>query len=560
MKEHEKTSLFFLVVIFLVIRVPGLSEPLHQDEYKWPIIANPINQTSDLQIPHPPLSEFIYRTAGELVGFNIHFRLVPLLFGTLSLVLFYYVLKKRFGKQVGYVGALLFTLSYFSILASLMVDTDGAVMPFFFLCMLLAYDTWRTAQTKKNMWLGLAVVFAILGLFIKVSFVLAIGAVVADFLWEKRKLLKTQDIIRYGGYGVGFIVGFIVLLILSQKLFPFFSLSGSVTYWEHFATGSRNWFQTFIQLVKAILYASPFLCLIPLFTPRHKLKELVPFLSYLIFGFIFYIILFDFSLGALDRYLQFIIIPLCALTAVAIVSVLGEPSATKADRNHIFSGTILSLLVLCVCFLSQSVPSLYPKSAWVSRVFSLHWNFLYVFSGGSGPFPFYVSFLFMALIWIVSLVLVVGAFFLPEWRKKTLLILIPLGLVYNAVFAEEYLFGLINGSAPHLLAGAVEFIKNNPDVKKVVVYNDNGGYEIQQIGKYEKRLYTSPEFDINEKVIGLNTYKDFYFELNIPRIDPASVYRRYLDSCPIVYNQTDHYISAIVYDCRKAPKISVSIQ
>ena len=130
-RTHEKASLFLLVLIFLAIRLPGTSLPLHQDEYKWPLIVNPANIGGD--IPHPPLSEFIYKSAGALVGYNVHFRFIPLLFATLNLTLFYFVLKKRFGKYVAFVGAILFTLSYFSILASLMVDTDGAIMPFFFL-------------------------------------------------------------------------------------------------------------------------------------------------------------------------------------------------------------------------------------------------------------------------------------------------------------------------------------------------------------------------------------------------------------------------------------------
>jgi hypothetical protein len=91
----------------------------------------------------------------------------------------------------------------------------------------------------------------------------------------------------------------------------------------------------------------------------------------------------------------------------------------------------------------------------------------------------------------------------------------------------------------------------------VTVYNDNGGNEIQEIGKYRKRLYTDPKFDVNEKVATLNQYKEHYLEINVPRIDPNSVYRKYLDSCKIIYSNTDKSISAIVYDCTKAPDIKI---
>jgi hypothetical protein len=145
----------------------------------------------------------------------------------------------------------------------------------------------------------------------------------------------------------------------------------------------------------------------------------------------------------------------------------------------------------------------------------------------------------------------------PHMRKMALLVLIPIGLIYNGIFAEEYLFGKMYGSAPRLLTPVVEYIKNNPEIQYVTVYNDNGGAEIQAIGKYRKRLYTDPAFDINDKIKTLNTYKEYYLEINIPRIDPNSIYRKYFNSCGVIYQKTDQKISATVYDCRNASDLSI---
>ena len=134
---------------------------------------------------------------------------------------------------------------------------------------------------------------------------------------------------------------------------------------------------------------------------------------------------------------------------------------------------------------------------------------------------------------------------------------LSIGLIYNFVFLEEYLFGYWNGSASRLLYGTVEFIKNNPDIKMVTVYNDNGGSEIQVIGKYRKRLYVDPKFDINEKITSLNQYKEHYFVIDIPRIDPKSIYQKYFSSCIVIYNKVDKKISATVYDCGRAPNIKI---
>jgi hypothetical protein len=95
---REWVLVALLVIVFVVIRLPGVHLPLHQDEYKWPMIVNPA-LGSEVSIPHPPLSQFIYRTAGYIVGFNVNFRFVPLFFGALNLALLYYFLRMRFSKR-----------------------------------------------------------------------------------------------------------------------------------------------------------------------------------------------------------------------------------------------------------------------------------------------------------------------------------------------------------------------------------------------------------------------------------------------------------------------------
>lgn len=556
LKQNEKLVLLIILVVFILIRLCGVNSPLHQDEYKWPLAVNP-NAITDNTIPHPPLGEFIYKNAGFLIGFNVHFRFVPLFFGAINLLLLYYFLRTNFDRKTATIGATIFTLSYFSVLASLMVDTDGQIMPFFFLLALIAYTQVRKTFNEvlpRWAWWGILVLACILGFFVKVSFALAIGAIVADFLWQKKSEVTKKEMLKYVGYGFMGIVGLALLLFISQYVFTFFNLSKALIYWEHFWNTNRNWFQTGIQVAKAFLYTSPLLLLLPFLLKKENINKVRVFLFYILFGLFFYTILFDFSIGALDRYMQFLIIPLCAISAIVINSIFKDEN-NKRNTEYLLLGSILALVLSLVLFLPHFVPSLHPKSAWLARIASFKWNFLYPFSGGSGPLGFYISFLFMASSWIISIVLVVLAFFKSQWRKMAVLILILIGLIYNLTFTEEYLFGNLYGSAPKLLSNVVEYIKNNPDIKIVTVYNDNGGNEIQQIGKYRKRLYTDPAFDVNEKIKTLNAYKEHYLEINIPRIDPNSVYRRYLDSCKIIYNQTDHDISAVVYDCRVVPDV-----
>ncbi len=555
LRENQVIILFLLVIVFVLIRLPGIHLPLHQDEYKWPLIVNP-DHISETSIPHPPLSQFIYRTGGMIVGFNTNFRYIPLFFGVLNLLLLYYLVRFLFGKKEALVACVLWSVSYFSVLSSLMVDTDGEVMPFFFLLSLVGYFKFINVNGReKYKWLSLLLTACILGFLVKVSFLIAIGAILADYIWSKKGSLSRKDYVMYSVYGMLGIICLAILLVLVKFIFPFFDLSGSIKYWEHFAVGNRNWFQTAIQCIKAVLYSSPLLIIIPFWGDREIFKKTKVFIFFLIFSFIFYVVLFDFSLGALDRYLQLLVLPLVVISALVISKNLSLEN--RRMKEFVLLGVTTSIVLIVLQSVPHFVPPLHPKSLWIDRVIHLKWNFLYPFSGGSGPLGFYVSFLFIVLSWIISFFAIIVSKLKANLRTLVLIFILPICFTYNFIFIEEYLFGFWNGYAPGLLSGAVDFIKSDPDIKFVTTYNDNGGNELQEIGKYRKRLYIDPKFDINEKVLSLNKYKEHYFVLNVPRIDPNTIYQKYFDSCVVVYNKIDRNMSAILYDCRGAPDIKI---
>ena len=259
---------------------------------------------------------------------------------------------------------------------------------------------------------------------------------------------------------------------------------------------------------------------------------------------------FDFSIGALDRYLQFLIVPLCVIAGAIFAKYINFPR-----KLGIIWPILISILLISVQFFNHFVPSLYPKTEWINRALSLKWNFLFPFLGGSGPTPFYVSFLFIALMWVICVLVSLLALRKIELRRGVLLGILILGFSYNMVFAEEYLFGKINGNSGDLIKGAVAFIIKNPDIKKVTVYNDNGGNEVVRSGKYRKRLYVDPKFDIVEKIKNLNLYKEHYMVIDIPHLDETSVYAKYFDTCEVVYKKVSRKISSTIYDCKNAPDI-----
>ncbi|MBA3733313.1 glycosyltransferase family 39 protein [Patescibacteria group bacterium] len=560
MSSVLKKEWFFLVIIlilFLGLRLPAIHLPYHQDEYKWVQYSHP-EITPPGTVPHPPLTEFIYTKIGPLVGDN-NFRSIPLFFGVINLFLLYYCMRFLLNPKTAQIAALIFTLSFHSVLASLMVDVDGAIMPFFFLILLIGYYKWKQTDfsfsKESYKWIALVLVGAIGGFFIKVSSILPICAVFLDFIIEKKAFSDKKKIAKYIGYGLGGLIALFILLILSKFIFPFFHFEYALKYWEHFIALDRGWLQTFIQCIKALLYSSPFLVFIPLLIEKKDLIKTRVLVIFLVLAFIFYIVLFDFSIGALDRYLELLVIPLTIFASIAIVNISDKKES--GSKNYFFYGIFVSAIIFLLVFVNHYVPPLYPKTEWISRILSFKWNFLYPFSGGSGPLAFYVSFLFMALLWIVSFIAIIFSIWKPEYRKKVLFFLIPLGLLYNGMFIEEYLFGFVNGSASKLVMETTKYIESNKDIQKVTVYNDNGGWNIQAIGKYRRRLYIDPKFDITEKINTINRYKEHYMVVDIPRIDSNTVYAKFFSTCDVVFEKHSGVISSRVYDCRNAPNIKI---
>ena len=132
-KKHH-TVLILLVLGFILLRFSGLDLPYHQDENKWPGVTM-------AGIPHPPLTGVFLISADRLFGSD-HLRLLPFILGIINLLLLYFLVRYKFGKTEAIWSALFFVVSVYSVLASLMVDTDGQVLPFFFLLSAIAYYKW----------------------------------------------------------------------------------------------------------------------------------------------------------------------------------------------------------------------------------------------------------------------------------------------------------------------------------------------------------------------------------------------------------------------------------
>jgi len=543
---------FFLIALaaaFLLIRLFGLHFSYFQDEYKWPLIAQ---AGFAAYVPHPPLTQLIFVATGRIFG-EANFRLTPLIFGFLNLFLIYWLVKNRFGQKAAFWSSLFFVISFYSVLASLMVDTDGQILPFFFILSLVFYYKWRQSSAADFgwLWLGLVICAAVLGFLVKLSFALAIGAIALDFLYEKKDFFRKKIFWKYLGWLAGLSILLMVLLIGINQLFPYFDFAKSFSYWKHFfVLSGRNYLQVAIEFLKAIFYTSPILVLPAFFLKKETANKLRIFFFFLALGLIFYLVLFDFSSGALDRYFQFLIVPLAIISGVAVAEVFSSGESWPLFK-YVVLGLFLSFLSFLTQYLPHFVPPLYPKAEWFSRALHFKWNFLFPFMGGSGPVGFYVSWLFISFGWLAAIGLVILAFFKKNWRKPLLVLILSVGFIYNVVFVEEYLFGRVNGNSNILLKDAINFIASSQNIKQVRNYNDIGGYELMKIGKYLKRLYVNPGNEAAHRQ-DLSNDKGNYFVIDIPRLNPASMYMAYFNSCAVIYQERSAAITSRVYDCKNA--------
>ncbi|MEK7117437.1 MAG: hypothetical protein AAB861_01545, partial [Patescibacteria group bacterium] len=109
LKKKEYILFFAILAVFVFLRIPGLDNLYHQDEYKWPSIVLSDNG----YIPHPPMGEAIYSNLGKIVGYD-NFRVIPFVFSILNFFLLFYLVKIIFDSRTALWSVFLFSVSFYS--------------------------------------------------------------------------------------------------------------------------------------------------------------------------------------------------------------------------------------------------------------------------------------------------------------------------------------------------------------------------------------------------------------------------------------------------------------
>ncbi len=543
--RREILAALILLAVFIAIRVQGLSLPYHQDEWKNAemVRSNIVGGLS----AHPPLLELIYRWSGDIVGAD-NLRLMPLAFGVISAWLLYAVVRRRAGIPAAIATMGLYAISAYSVLASLMLDMDGTILPTLFLAAIYAYDRFRDAtSSRRYLWLAGVGAALLLGLLTKLSFVLVVGALALDYLIEVRHRLTRGFLIRtlLAIIGCGAIAA--IAIANAHFLIPSFDVSKTIAHALYYAgLEGRGYLQILIQAVKALFYLSPLLVVPLIFLSKDTFAKNRIFFVYLGLGAFFYFVLFDFSQGALDKYLMFTIVPLAAIVGTILAGALKGLTVRSLAGGVIFGGVCATILT-ALNLLSPSVLPLYPKTEWLSAIAAGNWNILMPFTGGNGPIGVYVSFLVLAFGFGVSAALALLARYVPRVRHALLVALIVVGVAFNAIFIEEYFFGRINGSAPMVLRASLAYVQDS-DVKGIITHADTGAYELKGMGKYAGRFYAVPGYEEGHKLL-FSSFSGNYLVVDVPKLNEDGFYAKFFSTCTVKFATSSGVISAHVYYC-----------
>ncbi|MDP3697327.1 MAG: hypothetical protein Q8R55_04880 [Candidatus Taylorbacteria bacterium] len=540
--------LLLVSVLFIWLRFSGVHQIYHQDEHRWVMLAD---GSDPGPAPHPPMVLSSLKLVGSVFGFS-NLRILSIFFSLLNLGLVYLIVKKvskSFGAAMA--AASLFTVNIYSLVASLQVDIDGTILPFFALLGYYGYISLLDGEHRKISVVLLA--FSVVGgLLSKLSFVLFLGVLIVDyliFLYAKNDK-NIFSIIKKGAKTV-------VPILAAMGLFYYFYASNShgiIDYGMHFKVlnfGSRAYLDLIFKVIKSFVWLSPLLSLPAiggLFIREIRTRQRFWYL-YLFINLIFYTVLFDFTTLTIERYFMFLIAPAVIISSDVLYYFYKKIAHPRLYNEFMAGIGFFSIFAALILLGRHIILPLNPKIAYLEHLKKFDLSFLIPFSSGSGPIGFYFSAGFIFWSWLIAVLLLVGLIWGGnKWRALLFSSFMVFGIGYNLLFVNELLNGSLYGSPDKIVHQTLDHVLAEPSIKRVITYNDIAPYELKKSGKYEARFYTAPSRDYT---VRMSDYNGHYMVVNFPEIGESNKYWKLLERCPVVKEFQDKEIKSYIFDCTK---------
>ncbi len=352
-----KREIFILVLIVLVavsLRATGVNRALIHDETSFATAAKNlafVGEPIDLMYPgqdtiryfdvHPPLGILTYASSVKILGLSsFAYRIVPLIFGILTIVGVYYLGKELFSKRIGLLAAFLMAISRYHILASQRVDLDGGFLAFFNVMLVLFFV--RYVNDKANMNLVLSGAFLGLSLFTKLHGFLPVLPLLLYLYLKDKKLSSFKKPLTI----------FVLFALLSVGMHYTYSIAidsprAFTEPYKHLVAHPHVGEQAIGEVVYDKIYylgivtwqLTPFLSLLLLLallrTERDSKFYLIA--TWILLAFLIYSIPFD---GDKQRYISGVLAPIFILVAGYVDRNIIKDAFTKKALTITFFATI----------------------------------------------------------------------------------------------------------------------------------------------------------------------------------------------------------------------------
>ncbi len=486
-------------VIFFAIRLMGFGLEMAEDEQIWAIPTVAPNGFQFQLIPHPPLAVFVYSLMGLFGSWRL-LRFVPMLFSIGVFLLAMLYARRKYGDQAALFAGGILALSVWSVLASVQLDMDGAIIAFFGLAATYTFSRW--VDEGKFIWLLGAGIVSGLGLLSKITFVLFLGSFALYSVWlalvEKRSVRSFVPSVMIYIIAVGMLG--VVLALSSLFGWQFLSQTGAHASYYFSGLLSQDWLNVASILAQAVALASPLLIgLAVLAALKAERKDALAFIIIGVHIF-FFLFVTTASFRPFERYWMPIIPLLAILGGKAIASWKLSSSELKRVARASFAGALLVGTVTLL--VKPALLPLYPKDIYLGRLFSFEWNFLFPFHGASGPLAFFVPFWLVVFAFLAAVVCIAIA--LSKQARAALLIFLVIGIAYNVYASEELLLSLTTPNLNSVSREVVATALASPLHEPVILYQGTGHFEMVHRSIKFDRIWASEFSDesIAEKING----------------------------------------------------------